>query len=110
MVSRKGGGSTSTGSATTEIVSVNSSVINERSNDRMRSPKAADGLWTEEPLLSGVRELGRGFKTEFILDYFSQPPVRKRIRRELLEGEKLHALGRDSACLIANLMSEVMQR
>ena len=41
-----------------------------------------------------TRELGRVFKTEFILDYLSQPPLRTRIRRGLLKGEQLHALAR----------------
>ena len=33
-------------------------------------------------------------KTEFILDYLSQPALRTRIRRGLLKGEQLHALAR----------------
>jgi len=41
------------------------------------------------------RELGRVFKTEFILQYLSQTPLRRRIRRGLLKGEQLHALARD---------------
>ena len=36
----------------------------------------------------------RVFKTEFILDYLSQPALRTRIRRGLLKGEQLHALAR----------------
>jgi TnpA family transposase len=39
-----------------------------------------------------VRELGRVFKTEFILNYLDQPDLRRRIRRGLLKGEQLHAL------------------
>jgi TnpA family transposase len=35
------------------------------------------------------------FKTEFILDYLSQPPLRRRVRRGLLKGEQLHTLARD---------------
>ena len=35
-----------------------------------------------------TRELGRAFKTEFILDYLSQPALRTRIRRGLLKGEQ----------------------
>ena len=35
-----------------------------------------------------TRELGRVFKTEFILDYLSQPALRTRIRRGLLKGEQ----------------------
>ena len=34
-----------------------------------------------------TRELGRVFKTEFILDYLSQPALRTRIRRGLLSRE-----------------------
>ena len=41
------------------------------------------------------RELGRIFKTEFILQYLSQPPLRRRIRQGLLKGEQLHSLARD---------------
>ena len=41
-----------------------------------------------------TRELGRVFKTEFILDYLSQPALRTRIRRGILKGEQLHALAR----------------
>ena len=41
------------------------------------------------------RELGRVFKTEFILEYMSQAPLRRRIRRGLLKGEQLHALAKD---------------
>ena len=38
------------------------------------------------------RDLGRIFKTEFILQYFSEPELRRRIRRGLLKVEQLHAL------------------
>lgn len=41
------------------------------------------------------RELGRIFKTEFILHYMSQPPLRRRVRRGLLKVDQLHALSRD---------------
>ena len=41
------------------------------------------------------RELGRIFKTEFILQYMSRPHLRSRIRRGLLKVEQLHALARD---------------
>lgn len=43
------------------------------------------------------RELGRVFKTEFILQYMSQPLLRRRIRRGMLKTEQLHALARDVA-------------
>ncbi len=41
------------------------------------------------------RELGRVFKTEFLLSYLSEPQLRARIRRGLLKVEQLHALARD---------------
>lgn len=41
------------------------------------------------------RDLGRIFKTEFILQYLSQPQLRRRIRRGLLKVDQLHALARD---------------
>ena len=41
------------------------------------------------------RELGRIFKTEFILQYLSEPELRRRIRRGLLKVEQLHSLARD---------------
>ena len=41
------------------------------------------------------RDLGRIFKTEFLLSYLSEPRLRARIRRGLLKIEQLHALARD---------------
>ena len=41
------------------------------------------------------RELGRIFKTEFILQYMSQPPLRRRVRRGLLKVDEIHSLSRD---------------
>jgi Tn3 transposase DDE domain len=41
------------------------------------------------------RDLGRIFKTEFILHYLSEPQLRRRIRHGLLKVEQLHALARD---------------
>jgi TnpA family transposase len=41
------------------------------------------------------RDLGRIFKTEFLLSYLSEPKLRARIRRGLLKVEQLHALARD---------------
>jgi TnpA family transposase len=41
------------------------------------------------------RDLGRLFKTEFILQYLSEPQLRRRIRRGLLKVDQLHALARD---------------
>ena len=41
------------------------------------------------------RELGRIFKTEFILSYLSEPELRSRVRKGLLKVEQLHSLSRD---------------
>jgi TnpA family transposase len=41
------------------------------------------------------RDLGRIFKTEFLLSYMSEPKLRARIRRGLLKVEQLHAMARD---------------
>ena len=41
------------------------------------------------------RDLGRIFKTEFILQYLSEPELRSRIWHGLLKVEQLHALARD---------------
>jgi len=43
------------------------------------------------------RELGRIFKTENILEYMSDPLLRKNRRRGLLKGEQIHQLARDLA-------------
>jgi TnpA family transposase len=41
------------------------------------------------------RDLGRIFKTEFLLSYLSEPQLRSRIRKGLLKVEQLHALARN---------------
>ena len=41
-----------------------------------------------------VRELGRLFKTEYVLDYVGRPELRRRVRRGLLKSEEFHALAR----------------
>jgi TnpA family transposase len=41
-----------------------------------------------------VRELGRVYKTIFILDDLTAPALRRQVRRGLLQGEQLHALAR----------------
>jgi TnpA family transposase len=43
------------------------------------------------------RELGRIFKTEYILQFMSDPLVRNRVRRGLLKGEEMNALARQVA-------------
>ena len=40
------------------------------------------------------RELGRALKTEFVLQYMSEPQLRAKVRRRLLKVEQLHALAR----------------
>ena len=40
------------------------------------------------------RELGRALKTEFVLQYMSEPQLRATVRRGLLKVEQLHALAR----------------
>ena len=50
---------------------------------------------TKNRFYRATRELGRIFKTEFILQYLSEPELRGRIRRGLLKVEQLHALARD---------------
>ena len=42
------------------------------------------------------RNLGRIFKTEFILQYLSEPELRRRIGRWLLKAEVLHAPAGDA--------------
>jgi TnpA family transposase len=43
------------------------------------------------------RASGRNFKTEFILQFLSDPATRQRVRRGLLRGEEMHALARQVA-------------
>jgi TnpA family transposase len=45
-----------------------------------------------------VRELGRVYKTLFLLEYLTDPALRRRVRRGLLKGEQLHALARQVHC------------
>ena len=40
------------------------------------------------------RELGRALKTEFVLQYMSEPQLRAKVRRGLLKVEQLHAMAR----------------
>ena len=61
----------------------------DRYEDELEFPR-----WTSIHASSSPRRPGRVFKTEFILDYLSQPALRTRIRRGLLKGEQLHALAR----------------
>lgn len=45
-------------------------------------------------LYRATRELGRIFKTEFVLEYLRAPELRRRVRRGLLKSEELHGLAR----------------
>ena len=49
----------------------------------MRALKRLVGHGPKNRFYRATRELGRVFKTEFILDYLSQPALRTRIRRGL---------------------------
>ena len=51
--------------------------------------------WGWDPFYRANRDLGRVFKTEFLLGYLSEPQLRACIRRGLLKVEQLHALARD---------------
>ncbi|MFC1714457.1 Tn3 family transposase [Candidatus Poribacteria bacterium] len=59
--------------------------------------KRLNAMSSKNHFYQANRELGRIFKTEFILQYMSQPSLRRRIRRGLLKTEQLHALARDVA-------------
>ena len=49
---------------------------------------------TGNRLYRATRELGRIFKTEFVLEYLRAPELRRRVRRGLLKSEELHGLAR----------------
>ena len=69
-----------------------------RTHDRVRCAETLGCLLGQESLLPRYRanrDLGRVFKTEFLLSYLSEPQLRARIRRGLLKVEQLHALARD---------------
>jgi TnpA family transposase len=57
--------------------------------------KRLAGFTTKNHFYRANRDLGRLFKTEFILQYLSEPQLRRRIRRGLLKVDPLHALARD---------------
>jgi TnpA family transposase len=48
----------------------------------------------ETGLYKALREIGRIAKTSFLLDYFTQRPVRRRVQRGLNLQESIHALAR----------------
>ena len=68
--------------------------VPRRARHRVRRPAAAQPLPGFEPLLCRNRELGRALKTEFVLQYMSEPQLRAKVRRGLLKVEQLHALAR----------------
>lgn len=57
--------------------------------------KRLAGFTSKNHFYRANRDLGRLFKTEFILKYMSEPQLRRRIRRGLLKVDQLHALARD---------------
>ena len=57
--------------------------------------KRLAGYTAQNRFYRANRDLGRIFKTEFILNYMAQPQLRARIRRGLLKIEQLHALARE---------------
>lgn len=52
------------------------------------------GFGAKNHLYRAMRELGRLFKTEFILEYLARPDLRRRVRQGLLKSEELHAMAR----------------
>lgn len=57
--------------------------------------KRLNGFSGKNHFYRANRELGRVFRTEYTLNFMSDPEMRKRNRRGLLKGEQIHALGRD---------------
>ena len=57
--------------------------------------KRLAGFSAKNRLYRAAREFGRAYKTEFVLEYMSEPDLRSRVRRGLLKVEQLHALSRD---------------
>ena len=64
----------------------------QRGSEMLVAKSAAPECQGHLPRQSGSRAI---FKTEFILQYLSEPELRRRIRRGLLKVEQLHALARD---------------
>ena len=57
--------------------------------------KSLAGFNAKNRFYRANRDLGRIFKTEFILQYMSEPQLRRRIRRGLLKVGELDSLARD---------------
>ena len=57
--------------------------------------KRLNGFTGKNHFYRANRELGRLIRTEYTLEYFSDPEMRRRTRRGLLKGEQVHNLARD---------------
>jgi TnpA family transposase len=58
--------------------------------------KRLNGFSGKNQFYRANRELGRIFKTEYILRYMSDKVLRQKVRKGLLKGEQIHALARRS--------------
>ena len=67
----------------------------DRPRHSLSGPETAGRLQRQEPFLPRQSGSRAYLKTEFILQYLSEPELRSRIRRGLLKVEQLHALARD---------------
>jgi TnpA family transposase len=56
--------------------------------------KRLNGFSGKNHFYRANRELGRIFKTEYILRYMSDKALRQKVRKGLLKGEQIHALAR----------------
>ena len=57
--------------------------------------KRLNGFTKKNHFYRANRELGRVFKTEHILNFMSDPPLRRRNRKGLLKVEQLHSMARN---------------
>jgi len=57
--------------------------------------KRLNGFSRKNHFYRASRELGRIFKTEYILKYMSDKTLRQNVRKGLLKGEQIHSLARD---------------
>jgi TnpA family transposase len=57
--------------------------------------KRLNGFTGKNHFYRANRELGRIFKTEYILKYMSDKALRQKVRKGLLKGEQIHSLARD---------------
>ena len=61
---------------------------------RAVGPQRLNRFQASNRFYAANRELGRALKTEFVLQYMSEPQLRAKVRRGLLKVEQLHALAR----------------